>query len=116
MLWRWHRSTNKYCDVLFVEWLNQGPFTAAKLCSDCNLGVTKMQLDSPFGYNDEFAADFVSLTSSCSKTGYAFTKPPPYTVSTSPTSTTSAATATPTLDSSCVTLYTIQNGDTCNTI
>ncbi|KAM7209814.1 hypothetical protein V8F06_014805 [Rhypophila decipiens] len=44
-------TTNEYCDVLFIQWLNQplGKLTAAQNCSDCMLGVSQLQLNSPFG-------------------------------------------------------------------
>lgn len=85
------------------------------------LGVSQLQLNSPFGYDANFASSFTSLTSSCSKTGYSFTRPPPYVSATSTSaaaSTTSTASATPTdtLDAACVRLYTIQANDTCNSI
>ncbi len=80
------------------------------------LGVAQMQLNSPFGYERDFASAHVSLTSSCSKTGYAFTSPPPYVSAASTASSTSSASPAATLDPGCVTLYTIQAGDTCNSI
>jgi hypothetical protein len=78
-----------------------------------------MQLNSPFGYDEDTAEAFVSTTSSCSKTNYAFTSPPAYT----PTSATVIGTGpSPTADPgislppSCVTIYQITAQDTCNSI
>ena len=96
--------------MISVELLNQNVFTGNESCSDCNLGAYKLQPDSPFGYSEPLASQFVALTSSCSKAGYAFTTPPPY------GTTTSAAASTPTMHSSCVTFYTIGAGNTCNSI
>jgi LysM domain len=105
-----------YCDTIFTNWLNQSSLTTTQNCSDCMLGVIQMQLNSPFGYHPEFAADFKSLTSSCGATNYPFTTPTAYTIATGTTTTSSASvTATP-LPAGCVTLYTIQAGDTCNRI
>lgn len=52
-------------------------------CSDCRLGAAVDQLNSPFGYSDSLSAKFISLASSCSEFNYSFTKPLPYTTSTS---------------------------------
>lgn len=113
--------------MLFVQWLNQRSVSEAQSrdrdCSDCMLGVIQQQLNSPFGYDTAFASEFTSLTSSCSKTEYAFTSPLPYTVTTPGTATatgtpSSSPSASPTevLEPGCVSLYTIQAGDTCNSI
>ncbi|KAH8909866.1 hypothetical protein BR93DRAFT_423031 [Coniochaeta sp. PMI_546] len=107
-------TTQQYCDVLLVQWLNQPSLTAAQKCSDCLLGGAQMQLNSPFGYSDAFASEFRSLTSSCSKTVYTFTSPPPYTAAISTSATPSPS--PPALAPGCVTLYTINAGDTCDSI
>ncbi|KAG4433580.1 hypothetical protein IFR05_010949 [Cadophora sp. M221] len=99
-----------------MEWMNEGPLTPARRCSDYYLGAAKLQLDSPFGYSDGFASQHIFQISSCSNVGYAFTNPAPYTISQAGTTTTSSGASTPTMDSSCITLYTIQSGDTCNKI
>lgn len=105
-----------FCDNIFFSWLNQTDLTAAQNCSDCMLGVQQTQLNSPFGYDADFASAFQSTTSSCSKTGYPFTSPSKYTISQALiTSTTlSSSSATPT--SMCGSIYTVQPGDTCNSI
>jgi hypothetical protein len=96
--------------------MNEGPITPAseKTCADCSLGNAKIQLDSPFGYDPAFASKHISRTASCSKTGYAFTKPAPYPIL--GTTTISGQPSTPTFDASCITLYTFQAGDTCNSV
>lgn len=102
--------------MLVLEWLNDGLLTTAQQCSDCLLNAARLQLNSPFGYDAQFAVQFASITASCTKTGYAVTIPPPYAISTAGSSTTSSPPASPTLDSSCVTIYTIASGATCNSI
>jgi hypothetical protein len=42
------------------------------------LGVVQTQLNSPFGYDDDFTQDFLLVTASCDASGYAFTSPAPY--------------------------------------
>lgn len=110
-----YRITQQYRDVLLGQWLNQPSLTAAQNFSDYILGVAQMQLNSPSGYDDTFASDFKSLTSSCSKTIYPFTSPAPYTAAISTTAIPSPS-ASSVLNPGCVTLYTIQAGDACDTI
>jgi hypothetical protein len=62
------RSTGEYCDTVVSSWIKKSSsakWTKAQNCSDCELGIQNMQLASPFGYDDEGAATFASLTSSC---------------------------------------------------
>jgi hypothetical protein len=75
------------------------------------LGVMEIQLNSPFGYDDEFAADFDSITSSCGASGYAFTSPAPYALNS-----TATTISTPTTTPSCSSPYLVQSGDTCDSI
>ncbi|CRL29031.1 unnamed protein product [Penicillium camemberti] len=76
-------STNEYCDEIVAGWVSNGSeYTSAQNCSPCELGLQKLQLESPFGYSDESAEAFSSLISSCSATGYTFATP-----TTSPTGT-----------------------------
>ncbi|KAK3332585.1 hypothetical protein B0T19DRAFT_439410 [Cercophora scortea] len=118
------KTTNEFCDVIFSQWLNQQPqrkLTTEQECSDCILGVSQLQLNSPFGYDDDSASIHTSLTSSCSKpVGYGFTLPPPYTpaatATTTATGASSSASPTGVLDPGCVSLYTTQANDTCNSI
>lgn len=83
--------------------------TASNGCSDCALGVVSRQLNSPFGYHPDFANDFRSKTSECGATGYTFTSPAPYAISTKPNT-------SPTDIPTCVSPYTVQAGDTCDAI
>ncbi|KAK2742840.1 hypothetical protein FQN57_005131 [Myotisia sp. PD_48] len=102
-------ATGEFCDSLLIEWLNQPALTAKQNCSDCLLGAGQTHLNSPFGYDDEFASDFRALTSSCSASNYSFTIPPSYTISAPP--------ATATIPRPiCANQYTVQLNDTCNSI
>jgi len=114
------RATNQFCDDIFRSW-QADPYSApndtVQDCSDCILGLDQIQLNSPFGYDADFAELFSSQTASCGKTGYAFTTPAPYALTGSSTmapSTTSAS--IPASTASCVATYTVQDGDTCNTV
>jgi hypothetical protein len=91
--------------------MNQG---VSKIeCTDCVLSDNKIRLNSPFGYNKAGAEAFTSLTSSCSKTGYAVSSPAAYALT---TSTTSSASSVATYPPSCVSLYNTIAGDTCDSI
>ena len=96
---------------MFLSWLDQRKLTAAQNCSDCMLGVMQIQLNSPFGYDDEFADDFKSATSSCSATGYVYTSPSAYVESSSKTAPSNSI-PTPT----CSDPYKVQPDDTCESI
>lgn len=77
------------------------------------LAVGQIELSSPFGYSEEFASNFSSTTSSCGKTGYTFTTPTSYALNaTTPTPTPTGVPTSP----SCPDSYTVQAGDTCNSI
>ncbi|KAL2812859.1 hypothetical protein BJX63DRAFT_432363 [Aspergillus granulosus] len=104
-------ESGKYCDEIFVSWLNQSSLTAEQSCSDCMLGATQIQLNSPFGYSDDFAADFSSLTSSCGATGYPFTSSAVYALPPSSTESPDSI-VTPT----CSSPYHVQAGDSCDSI
>jgi len=93
-----------------VSWLNQPSLTAAQNCSDCLLGADQTQLNSPFGYDEDFASDFASKTSSCGATGYSYTVPGSYSSMPSSTATSTAPLA------SCTNSYIVQNGDSCYSI
>lgn len=112
-------SSGTYCDLILAEWRNETNTTdTAHDCDDCTLGPFKLQLESVIGYDDDWAEDFASMTSSCGATGYAWTSPSAYSLSTV-ASTTTAANATSTSASAaqtCVSTYTIQTNDTCNSI
>lgn len=66
------------------------------------------QLNSQFGYHAEFADKFQSLTASCGATGYAFTSPAPYAVSSNLVAPPEAPT--------CSEPYIVQPGDSCDAI
>lgn len=77
------KTSGRYCDELFFLWLvADNASTSAANCSDCSLGVMQIQLNSPFGYDDDFADDFKSATASCSSADYPFTSPNSYAVGT----------------------------------
>ncbi|OAL43793.1 hypothetical protein IQ07DRAFT_523494 [Pyrenochaeta sp. DS3sAY3a] len=103
-------STGQYCDTIVASWRNQsssGNWTSAQNCSDCELGVQKLQLSSPFGYDEDGAASFASLTSSCNAGGYTYATPAPYAInSTVPTPPARTCTET----------YTVQDNDNCISI
>ncbi|KAF2130127.1 carbohydrate-binding module family 50 protein [Dothidotthia symphoricarpi CBS 119687] len=104
-------SSGQYCDSIVSTWLNQSSsanWTVAQNCSDCELGVQKLQLSSPFGYDVDGAANFASLTSSCKVEGYTYATPAAYAIN---------ATTVPDPPSrTCTNTYTVQDGDTCISI
>jgi hypothetical protein len=63
------RSSGKFCDRIAVG-LGDSTWTSQQSCSDCMLGMQQFQLNSPFGYDEDYASDFQSLTSRCNATGY----------------------------------------------
>lgn len=105
-------DSGKYCDDVFVSWLNGSRLTASQNCSDCILGVMQIQLNSPFGYDEDFEIDFKSATSSCSATRYTFTSPATYALSSSTAAPSSSASSGPT----CSNPYKVQDDDTCDSI
>lgn len=105
-----NRSTGQYCDSVVSSWLNKSSsanWTSAQNCSDCELGVQKLQLGSPFGYDEEGAATFASLTSSCNAGGYTYATPAPYALN--------ATVPTPPART-CTERYTVKEEDTCVSI
>jgi hypothetical protein len=101
------RDTGQFCDELYLDALANG--TAADSCSDCSLNLVKAQLNSPFGYHRQFAQGFESVTSKCGATGYAFTSPAKYALS---TKSSSAPTDLPI----CASPYVVESEDTCDSI
>ncbi|UKZ85263.1 uncharacterized protein TrAFT101_001131 [Trichoderma asperellum] len=58
-------TSNEYCFPDVWEWNSDTTvMTSTELCSDCNLLIQQAQLESPFGYDDDAASDYSSLTSS----------------------------------------------------
>ncbi|KAI5238799.1 hypothetical protein E4T43_07165 [Aureobasidium subglaciale] len=91
-------TTGQLCDELFASWWSDpssAPDRSTKDCSDCLLGLGQIHLNSPFGFDENFAEDVASQTSSCSQYGYAFTTPGPYTLETSTRTSTEPYHATP---------------------
>ncbi|CZR70102.1 uncharacterized protein PAC_20003 [Phialocephala subalpina] len=110
-------TSGEFCDTLLIDWLNQDALTTAQNCSDCMLGAAETQLNSPFGYDDDFASDFELLISNCSATGYSYTSPAAYTLTAASTSSgTGTVTSTTATATSCAIPYTVQSGDSCNSI
>ncbi|KAL1640089.1 hypothetical protein SLS58_007356, partial [Diplodia intermedia] len=105
-------SSGDFCQLLFQDWLNETAVSSEQECSDCMLGLSQFELSSPFSYNDEFAENFTSSTSSCGKSGYSFATPTQYYLNASTTS--AAPTATTTVD--CSSTYVVQEGDDCHSI
>ncbi|PVI08691.1 carbohydrate-binding module family 50 protein [Periconia macrospinosa] len=104
-------KSGEYCDSVVTKWQKEGSssnWTSAQICSECELGVQKVQLSSPFGFDEAGAADFASLTSSCQATGYAYATPTSYAINATDTAPSPART--------CVSTYTIQEEDTCVSI
>lgn len=58
------RTTNAWCAPLVDLWGNQASPLANETCSDCVLGTLQTELNSPFGYDANLAANFTSMTSS----------------------------------------------------
>lgn len=73
-------------------------------CSDCVLGTYQLQLKYAYGYDEELAANFSALMSSCGATGYLVTSPPA-TYLTGSTATPTSTSLEP--DKSCVSTYTV---------
>jgi LysM repeat protein len=103
-------DTGGFCAPIFDSWANGN--ASDESCSDCVLGTYQLQLGNSLGYNDDLAANFSSLTSSCQATGYAVTSPPPNIISATVTATTTAIAPT----KSCASIYTVKSGDDCHTI
>ncbi|KAH7179170.1 uncharacterized protein B0J16DRAFT_387001 [Fusarium flagelliforme] len=80
--------TKDFCASLIHMWSdkNGGP-TPKQSCSECMLRTFQVELNSPFGYDEEFAEYYSSLTSSCQVTDYPFTSPNVYFVEETATAT-----------------------------
>ncbi|KAK1149291.1 hypothetical protein N8T08_006513 [Aspergillus melleus] len=75
------------------------------------LGVVQIQLNSPFGYDEEFASRFAYATSRCKASGYPFTSPAAYAL---PSSTLTSSTYITTPE--CSDPYQVQPNDTYDSI
>ncbi|KAK2038552.1 LysM domain-containing protein [Colletotrichum somersetense] len=100
-------NTGVFCDEVYLD--NLANDTTAGPCSRCSLGTANILLNSPFGFDTEFAADFKSRTSSCGAAGYDFTTPAAYAVTTKPVPTSTDGPV-------CPSPYTVKSGDTCDSI
>ncbi|KAJ5218703.1 uncharacterized protein N7498_000802 [Penicillium cinerascens] len=108
-------STNEYCDTIVSSWMSNGStYSSAQNCSACELSIQKFQLESPFGYDDEAANYFASLTSSCGATGYDFATPTAYALNA--TSTGTGSTASATFSPPCSGFHTVKEDESCVTI
>ncbi|KAM0693758.1 hypothetical protein Q7P36_007015 [Cladosporium allicinum] len=107
------RDTGEYCDNLYAKWVNETT-EHEHACSDCELGLQQIGLNSSLGYDEETASDFSLLTSSCGASGYSITIPSshPYPSQTT-TTTTSSLTARP---QGCSGHYNVVTGDSCYTV
>ncbi|CAG8067040.1 unnamed protein product [Penicillium salamii] len=110
-------ESGDYCDPQLLSWSN-GSWPANGSCSDCWLGALEAQLNSPLGYDEVMGDNFVSLTSSCSATGYSFTSPTPYALNATATATevSSSAIASSTATPSCASYYQLKETDDCNSV
>jgi hypothetical protein len=108
------RTTNEYCDILRVSWLNQATLSPEIECSDCVLGSMQTELNSPLAFHPEYAEDFASRTSSCGKNNYSYMTPPSYTITPSVSVSVSTITSEPT--ASCRASHLVVEGDTCTSI
>ncbi|OAA67645.1 LysM domain-containing protein [Cordyceps fumosorosea ARSEF 2679] len=70
-------SSGQFCDVLYQKHRDQP--SQDLVCSDCQLGAWKDELESPIGYDAQYAEEFIALTASCKANGYAF-KTPSYSI------------------------------------
>ncbi|KFA55940.1 hypothetical protein S40293_08856 [Stachybotrys chartarum IBT 40293] len=111
---RQDRETGEFCAPVFEAW---GSGNASdQSCSDCVLGSYQLVLGHFLGFTEEAAEDFSSLVESCEATGYPITSPPPnYINQTSATVPTGTSTS-PAPVKSCVSTYTVQVDDDCNSI
>ncbi|PHH89144.1 hypothetical protein CDD83_6595 [Cordyceps sp. RAO-2017] len=101
--------TKDFCAPLVDEWSQNEEPTSNQSCSDCMLHTFQVELNSPFGYDSEFASYYTSLTSSCGVTDYPIISPTPYTVSRTATTTSPSASAS----ESCASRYNAKEGDDC---
>jgi LysM repeat protein len=85
-------------------------------CDYCVLASLKIQVENGVSYAADSEKNLRSLTASCSATGYDFVRPPPYSLPVTGTKTTTTTSPTAVPSEPCLTPYTIQPGDTCDSI
>lgn len=56
-------SSKEFCAPKVDQWLDEGP-TNEQLCSECMLHTYQAELNSPLGYDSDFADYYSSLTAS----------------------------------------------------
>jgi hypothetical protein len=106
------RTSGAFCHSYFRDLANSTNVPDEAKCSDCMLGVTQIELSSPFAYNNASVAEFSSSASACGKPTYTIKEPTPY-ILPNPTTTTSA---TPRPSNDCSEQYNVAAGDTCHSI
>ncbi|KAK1445515.1 LysM domain-containing protein [Colletotrichum cuscutae] len=118
-----NRDTRNPCDYILGEWRNQTD-DSPRECDDCVLGPMEIEVNSPIGHTESRAVEFQSVISSCGATGYTYTSPLPYAISS--TVAPPDLSASPTIgaqswsaqrmSADCATTYHVQDGDTCDSI
>ncbi|KAM3506120.1 hypothetical protein MY10362_002564 [Beauveria mimosiformis] len=98
-------SSGQFCDALYQKHREQP--SQDLVCSDCQIGTWKDQLESPVGYDPKDAEEFAALTASCKAGGYAFKTPSYSVIQPVPTS-------QPVW--TCERPYTVADGDTCSSV
>lgn len=106
-------QTGDFCAPVFDAWASDTsePSDGTSSCSDCVLGTYQLQLGYAYGYDEELAANFSALTSSCGATGYPVTSPSAIYLTGNPTSTATPTSTSLEPDKSCVSTYTVQASD-----
>ncbi|KAI9370920.1 hypothetical protein BJX61DRAFT_548661 [Aspergillus egyptiacus] len=116
LLFEFHQTCFKhqgqYCNIVLGNLTQNG----GDACHECLLLKLRYEAQYPYGSGPEvYSSAYPSFTSSCGFTGYPMTTTPPPVPS--PTSIpSSSADPTPTGVSCSGTKYTIQEGDTCNSV
>jgi hypothetical protein len=104
--------SGRYCDELMFSWLAAGnAWTNAVNCSDCSLGSMQTQLNSPFGFDEDFAQQFQVSKASCGSSDFPFTTPTAYAVGTNLPNRAEDASIP-----SCSNPYVIKSGGSCDAI
>jgi LysM repeat protein len=102
------KSTGTLCDLVLAEMRNGS--RPVNGCSDCLLGPARLQLSSPVGYDADTAQEFSSATVNCSASGYSYTTPPPFAISSTST------TPSPPQQTCAGSTKAVSTGDTCFSI
>lgn len=107
-------QSRDFCYPSFERWSDDGRRADAVGCSDCVLGTFQTQLNSHFGFDDDLASEFESLTSACKATAYPLTQ----TTAHSEASTTSEAASRRVTQTTapCKQPYVVKQQDDCHSI